>query len=338
MPILIKKFPHYKIVLYFILFLIKSSISFYYFGCGILNSIVLDNGNILLITECEELLIVNQSLSIKNRTYYCCIEEFENNNDARYNKVIIFPKEEGGYILLITKYGLHVLSKEGYLLSENDNGLSRSSYSVIPYGYEDNKLFFYNIYAEDNSIIYFNKYSYNITNNSIFNEDINSITMDYVDNNIITCQKMKYLNKNAIGCFYKTRYSSYYYINLTFFDIENNFAIIKQLSRNIDDNYSLKYSTSTIMIEEGTIKIFAFFITNNNGCFYIGYDNNTDNLIYDRIYTPNLFRRRYSLYYFFLSYFKETEEFILSFYDAVEYGSSLLEYYTLFTFLIKNLI
>ena len=109
---------------------------------------------------------------------------------------------------------------------------------------------------------------------------------------------MEYLNKDVIACFFQTNEITNTCINLTFFDIQNSFEIIKNLSIYIDTNCPLEFSKSTIDKEKQ--KIFGFFIQNQSYYFYIGYDYDKDELKYDRIYINININRKFYFYFNFI--------------------------------------
>ncbi len=192
---LIKRVYYHKVAIYFIFFLIKTSISFILNSYPDFEAIKLDNNNILVITCCELFIIDPTFTTIINRTHFCCAHLCYS-----YNKFVHFSKEEGGYILLSNDGEFLIFSKEGNILSKSSSFSYSSLY--IPYGHEGKNLSFYNIYAKDNNTIYFNKYSYNLLTNIFILEENYIKNINYVYNNIITCQLMEYLNKNIIACFF----------------------------------------------------------------------------------------------------------------------------------------
>ena len=274
-------------------------------------SIKLENNNILIITS-NRIYLVNSDFSK--------IIKQTNHSDIPfcYDYIIVdfFSKEDGDYILFCSCGFCTIISKEGNIVSNNYFRIDYRDRSFIAYGHDEYNSFFYNIYFSNNNII-FKKYSYNsllneVKENKTFSTEINNRNEDY---NYITCQKMEYLQKNVFSCFIQTIYNNKTYINLTFFDIQNDFSIIKNVSIQYDySNNILTYPISTIMKEKEKQKILAIYISNDDYFYYIGYDNNTDKLILERLY--NKFSWDYHET-FSLSFFYETEEFVLSFISRI---------------------
>ena len=104
------------------------------------------------------------------------------------------------------------------------------------------------------------------------------------------------MNKNVISCFHQT---SDCCINLTFFDIENNFTIIKSIYTPIDINNKIIYSISTSMKGKENQKILAVFLPNNYNLVYIKC-NNTDILVSNKNCINDI--NWNSRLYFFLSF------------------------------------
>ena len=91
---LIKKFYHVQLIIYSILFFIKSTISLN-IDDDLIETIKLDNGNLLILTYKENFYLANPNFTtIINTSNYCC---FECSDDR---KIFYFLKEDGGYILL----------------------------------------------------------------------------------------------------------------------------------------------------------------------------------------------------------------------------------------------
>lgn len=125
------------------------------------------------------------------------------------------------------------------------------------------------------------------------------------------------MNINTISCFHQV---GAYYIDLTFFDVENNLDNIYYLTCfSIITNY-LKYSTSAIMKGKEKQIILAVFVDADNKLFYIRYDNITDSLTY-YFFNNNIYKV-FNLYteFIYLSYFNETEEFVFSFVANIQIG------------------
>ena len=274
MIIFIKSYNFSSYILFFILFLFRSSISLIDIPNYIIETIQLENGNILLISDTYFYIVDPTFSRIINQTNYCCSYICVN------NRIVHFSNEDGGYVLFKGCNYIDIFSKDGYFLLRLNNDYHYIS-SFIPYGHEENNSFFYEIYSESSNIIYFKKYAYNSISNNIALIKNNLIEINY--NYYTTCQLIEYLNKNVTSCFFQTIYNDNYYINVTFFDIENNFSIINNISMYINSDSPLIYCRSTKMIEGGKGKILAVFMKENYNYIYIGYNNNTGELISQNI-------------------------------------------------------
>ena len=104
------------------------------------------------------------------------------------------------------------------------------------------------------------------------------------------------MNKSVISCFHR---NSNYYINLTFFDVENKFAVIKIIDTQININDRIEYSISTVIKEKENQKILAVFLPNNYNLVYIKC-NNTDILVSNKNCINDI--NWNSRLYFFLSF------------------------------------
>ena len=291
--------PLFLIVLFS--FSVKLSNLYYIKDQHIFESIKLSNNKILMLSNNGHYIMDSNFSNLiyqeSSYSFSCC---------CKYNKLFYFSEE---YILFYNCDYLVFISKEGQILSKN-SFVSSTSSSIMPYGYDSSYLYFYYVYAGNNHTLYFYKYSYNLSSKSLTNNNYNK-EIKYIYNCITTCQIMKYDNKNTISCFYQ--YSSN--INqLKFFDVDNNLVEVNTRSISISINNKLTYSTSATTSGKNVQKLLGVFLDNNK-LFYVKYDNSTDFLQYNTIsYNSNIFNG-WSLYtdFFFLSYFKETEEFIFSF-------------------------
>ena len=305
---IITKLLLFSFIYLFFILIIEWSSSVFINDDNYIKSIKLENTNILIITH-RRIYLVNSDLSkiIKQTDY----QDIPFCHDI--TKIISFSKEDGGYILFCSCDDCIIISKEGNIISNRIREINHIVGTVIPYGHDENNSFFYNIYFLNNNIN-FKKYSYNsllneVKENKTFSTEINNRNEDY---NYITCQKMEYLQKNVFSCFIQTIYNNKTYINLTFFDIQNDFSIIKNVSIQCDSNFILVYPISTIMKEKEKQKILAIYLSNDGYFHYIGYENNNDKLILKRLYINNL-DHFYFVETFSLSFFYETEEFVFSF-------------------------
>ena len=311
---IIKIYYLYLYIFIFIIFYFKLSFSLF-ISEYIHISIKLENENFLLITRnSNRYYIVDSSLTkiiqinSDNNYYGWC-----NNEIVEY-----FSKEDEGYILLLSCNRIYVFSKEGYYLTYINLHYDPDEYdfSIIPYKHEENIYYFYHIYIIDNTI-YFNNYYFNNISNICNFENSYPKNLNNISYERISCKLMKYLEQNVISCFIITNYDNNIYINLTTFNI-NNYTIENYQSIKIEDELSeLLGNIFTSIESEEKHKILGIFTFHNYYLYYIGYDNNNNSkLIYNKIYIKN---NQIYYYYneynnFILNYFKETEEFIFSFY------------------------
>ena len=273
---------------------------------GYWEAIKLENGNFLFLSH-NGLYTLDPTFQILNYT-----DKVKLNNNF-YTTIKQFKREDGSNILIITQSNHYILNSDGNLLytriiyGNNDKFKS----SVIPYSHSRNVLSYYIINNNKTNII-LRKYSYNSINENFENRDFNFINSSEINDNYITCQLMININENVISCFFPTSINDENYINCTVVKAEENFEMIRTTLLKIEGSLSdgLK---SEVMSTDGKQKVLIiFFINNNQFLFYAGYDINSNSFIYgnqirESIYYPSLFISD-------ISYFKETEEFIVSFF------------------------
>ena len=143
---------------------------------------------------------------------------------------------------------------------------------------------------------------------------------------------MKINKTKVITCFFGTHPDlRNHFINVTVFDPEKNFEIIKSnitTTTNITKFHNIK---SAVMTVDGRQKALACAtITKDNSyfLFYVGYDIISNSLYEGYIINPN--NCTIISEYFTISYFRETEEFIISVQNKCQSSSSLV--YSVYSF------
>ena len=278
---------------------------------GYWEAIKLENGNFLFLSH-NGLYTLDPTFQILNYT-----DKVKLNNNF-YTTIKQFKREDGSNILIITLTHHYILNSDGNLLytriiyGNNDKFKS----SVIPYSHSRNVLSYYIINNNKTNII-LRKYSYNSINENFENRDFNLINSSEINDNYITCQLMKNINENVISCFFPTSINDENYINCTVVKAEENFEMIKTTLLKIEGSLSDGLKSEVMSTDDKQKVLIIFFINNNQFLFYAGYDINSNSFIYgnqirESIYYPSLFISD-------ISYFKETEEFIVSFFTSEKY-------------------
>ena len=267
-------------------------------------AIKLENGNFIVLTE-NGLYTLSPTFQILNYT-----EEV----DGYFGRIIKqFKKEDGSNILVINGSKHYILNSDGNLLYtyKVDSSWYIQGGSIILYNHLRD-VFSYYIISIDEAVITLYKYSYNSINQKLEIRDFKLINSSEINKDYITCQLMKYLNESVISCFFPTSFNDENFINCTVFKAEENFEIIKISYIKIKDCIydGLK---SEVMSTDDRQKVFIiFFIDNSKNLFYAGYDINNNNFTYGILIPEDIFYNYIS--YSSISYFKETEEFIVSFF------------------------
>ena len=161
------------------------------------------------------------------------IDDIYNNIDESYSTTVSqFSYEDNGYIIILIKNSIYVLSSEEYLLSSKKNinliETNNYIYSIVPYGHSNHEYYFAIIYPDnkDNNL-YIIKCKFDSSTNQTSYES--PTAYNYIDligvKNSISCQLMSYYDKNVINCLYGS-YDKYVNINL---DPSNNFNIVEEL-------------------------------------------------------------------------------------------------------------
>ena len=185
-----------------IIFCIKNYI------CTAFKTIILNNGNYLIINKKGIYIYDKDSLLIIKSYYFEIPLELENEIDIiSYFKI---SGNEYNYIFILTNNNLYIFSSEGdYIIKQQifDN-IKISYYSINLYKYSDNLEYYYFIeYINSNNNLVIDLYKYNFSlniNNLISSNIFNSI----IDNNF-SCHLM--INSNSeesLICFLSSQNSN----------------------------------------------------------------------------------------------------------------------------------
>ena len=267
----------------------------------------LNNGN-FMVFSCDGLYTLDP--------YFNHLTTITQISASNYRENIAhFIDEDGGYFLFVSHNHHHFFSPYGEHLVSYSHSLSRYfyQYSVVPYNHIDSNYYYYLIDIESSDII-LRKFVFNSNNNII--SLVHTKTLNRTEYNFISCELMKFSNKKVIACFYPTYSNNSYYFICNVYDPENNYEIIKTKISNsseIDNVYSIK--SSVMNIEQRQKALFCALIMKNSTLFlyYIGYEINSNSFNEGFISCPNncnFYLKNY--YYFSLSFFKETEQFVVS--------------------------
>ena len=294
------------------------------------SAIKLDNGNFIIFTGNGQ-YTMDQTFKLYNRTTN--VTEPLN----YYDRVKQFSKEDGDYILYITKYYHYILNSYGNLLTSKSisNNLYNTLYSIIPYNHLNHELNYYVIYFKNSTHIIFRKYSYNLTDENFQNEDFYSTNIYGNEKNFITCQLMKYSNEKVISCFFLTKIDGKYFINCTVFKSEDNFEVFRSSQIKIEASSFYRLESEVLLDKERQKTLVMLYITyNNKNClFYGGYDIHNNNFTSYGYLIEDYCNLYYEYNYDFgISYFKETEEFIVSALSECTFNNISQNSYLIYSF------
>ena len=209
----------------------------------------LKNDNILLLTD-KGFLLYDPTLTngtiIKSETF-----SFLQDSQIKH-----FSDEDGGYIIIFQKDIFYFFSAFGEYLQKYSISLNidREFHSIVPYGHMNNDYYFYSIYTSSNSV-YYKKYNYNCILNAIQYISQNNIEFQYISGSYISCHLLNYLEKKSIICSIPQYINSIYYINITIFDSEDNFKILKTTFYSDNKNTNYVNLNSALMKKENCQKI-----------------------------------------------------------------------------------
>ena len=314
-------FPHFYLLIKFIfLFSIRKSYSYILDHNHITTR--LNNGNFLIFT-CNGKYTLSPAFIYYNQTTDISYNNYREN-------LAHFSEEDGGYILFISDQDHHFISPYGRLLKKYSFSLPSSYqyydfFSVIPYSHINDYYYYYIIYKSSNTYFYFRKYSYCLQNNSIIETSYKGYSTDN-SFDYITCQLMKYLSNNVIACFFTIPMGNNYYINCTVFDSENNLEIIKTNRTTTSGIISFNNIKSAVMTIDGRQKALVCGALNGTKLFCAGYDITTNTFSETIINSINNYN--IDTGYLSVSYFRETEEFLVSFLNT--YSSNYI--YSIYSF------
>ena len=291
----------------------------------------LEDGNFLILT-CYGKYIIDPTFN----NSYNFTQDVQGSVTFKDN-LATFSKEDGGYIIYIQNSLHYFLSPNGIYINEYSISKPNASnyhyfFSIVPFNHLKDEYYYYFIYFYNNYQIKFEKYSYNLTS-KIYQKLY--YYKPFVNNkyNYISCKLMNYSNNNVISCFY-IYYSNYeYYLNCTVFNenlesIQSN----KTRTKGIKNVYNIN---SEVMTLEGKQKALVCLLISLNGksiinLFYAGYDINSNSFKEGYIESKN--NCAIDKTYFTISYFRETEEFIVCFFSTCSFNSNSHYIYFIYSF------
>ena len=287
-------------------------------------AIKLKNGNFIIFSK-NGLYNVDPTFQIINHNTEVKME------DNFYNVIKKFAKEDEDYILIITHDNHYILNSNGNIIYINIEITPWDTYSssVIPYNHLKDIFSYYIVHFQDKNQIIITKYSYNSTNNDLQTIDFYFDIIYGSEDMFITCQLMRYSNENAISCFFHTVINNENFINCTVFKPEKNFEVI-QTSKLKIEGIQFWSLISEVMSTDDRQKVLILFITDDyKNIFYAGYDIQPNNFTYGYLIQNNTNIFAIMSGYFDISYFKETEEFIVTYYYMNLDGQ---RYYNIYSF------
>ena len=290
-------------------------------------SIKLDNGN-FIIFSCDGQftldptfrILYNSSTSVSGSDSYDIVKQFS--------------KDDEGYILYRTNSYHYILDSYGKLIDKksiSDNKYN-NVYSVVPYNHTRDKIYYYLIFYNSPNIN-FKKYSYNFTNKNYLEENLYFGSYDI--QSLITCQLMKYLNEKVISCFFLKYLNNKYYLNCTVFELEKKLEAILTSEIAIEATSIYRLGSEVIPNNERKKALIILSITYQNiiCLFYVGYDIHINNFTsYGYLIKNSCTLYSEYDYYFSISYFKETEEFIVSALNQCTFNKTTQYEYLIYSF------
>ena len=304
--------PCINYLFFLILAIFKTTHSFITSNAHNHGVIKLENGNFLVLT-CNGKYILDPTF---NNSYNYTLDVA--GSAPFYDNLGIFSKEDGGYIIYIQNSLHYFLSPNGIYINSFSRNKPNSNnycfYTIAPYNHLKEEYYYYFIYFYSNNKIIFQKYIYNLSSKNYINS--NNYTKYPIVNNshsYITCQVMNYSNNRVISCFYISSSNNEYYLNCTVFNSQN-LAVIQSNKTRTKGIKSVYHIKSEIMSLEGKQKVLvcllvSFNNTNIKYLFYAGYNINTNS--FKEGYIENKNDCIINTNYFSISYFRETEEFIV---------------------------
>jgi len=257
------------------------------------------NENFMIISN-DGILIYDETLKFLENKY-----EFEIDQNP-YNYIFSkYPEEYGGDYLLFSSSGFYFFSPLGELIfskMKNVNNLITSSTSIIPYKKINDTYYFYyiNSYLSYTTI---NLYWANPTDDStefVLSESFSDFCPDH--SNFVSCQLINYKQKDCLICFMSGHYDANIYFRI--------YSLSEKAAKNggtLWNNGGYQFNSAKGIIG-GQQKV----LMATRSLDYIGFD------VFDDTY--EMHRGKITLIngcsvesYLNITYFNETEEFILSF-------------------------
>ena len=269
-------------------------------------AIKLENGNFLVLSL-NGLYILDPTFQVLIYT-----EDVKKEDEYDFSTIIKqFKREDGSNILILDKCTHYILNSDGNLLyrKTDESSWDKFESSVILYNHLRD-VFSYYIICIKRPAIKLYKYSYNSTNDNLEIRDFKLINISEINSIYITCQLMNYLNESVISCFFSTSINYENFINCIAFKAEENFEIIKTSKLKIEKKISDAFKSDVMSTDDRQKVLIIFYIEDNSFLFYARYDINNNNFTYGYL--------NYKIEYYKdilgseISYFKETEEFIVS--------------------------
>ena len=176
--------------------------------------------------------------------------------------------------------------------------------------------------------VYFKKFNYNSSLNAIQYIFQNNIEFQYNSGSYISCHLINYLIEKSIICSITQYLNSNYYINISIFDTEDNFNILKTIILQTNSNSYFDNLNSALMKKENYQKILVIY--SKVYIYWIGYDINLNELNSGIIYNNN--GCTINSDFIELTYFDETEEFIASFINICNINGNNYKYIFIYSF------
>ena len=260
----------------------------------------LENENFMILTD-KGVLIYDETLRFLENKY-----EFETKYNSYNYFLLKFPEEVGGNYLLFTKNGFHFFSSLGeFIFSKNVfiNDPISSSQSILPYDQIDDEFYFYHVLSFG-KFIYIRNYSVNSTLNKqfmIMTDEFSDFCPDH--SNYVSCQLIDYKQETCAICFMSSHYDSNIYSRI--YSLGNEPKTLERETLWYNDQYEIN-SAKGIFGEEQKI------LMATRSLDYVGVDIFNDTYQMHRGKIP-LINQCSVQSYLNITYFNETEEFILSF-------------------------
>ena len=240
----------------------------------------------------------------------------ETENTKYFIRIKQFSKDDGSYFVYISNNHHDMYDSFGDSVFEIpiSNNLYNHLYSLVPYSHFKDELYYYIIYFNNATQITFKKYSYNFADDIFKNESFYSNNILGNEINLITCQLMKNSNEKVISCFFVTHLENEYFINCTVFKPEEDFKVFLTSKIKVEAMSFYRIESEVLLDDERQKALIILSISDNEkDClFYAGYNIHSNNFTYGYLIENNCSLYNGDNYYIGISYFKETEEFLVS--------------------------